>query len=95
MREAINERVVGKEKSPNRRWTQLADEVWIEAIWRTTILMEVMLGLSHMGPPWLALSTFEGKAKGPGPWPLKSTNCLFVPNGASPGGIETRTKPYV
>ena len=26
-----------------------------------------MLGLSLMGPPWWALSTFEGKARGPGP----------------------------
>ena len=41
MREAINERVVGREKSPNRRWTQLADEVWTEAVWRTAILTEV------------------------------------------------------
>ena len=29
-----------------------------------------LLGLSLMGPPWLALSTFKGKAKGPEPWPL-------------------------
>ena len=41
MREAINERVVGREKSPNRRWTQLADEVWTEAVWGTAILMKV------------------------------------------------------
>ena len=45
-----------------------------------------LLGLNLMGPPWLALSTSEGKAKGLEPWPLNHTNCLFVPiNEVSPG----------
>ena len=40
MREALNERVMGREKSTNRRWTQPADEAWTEAVWRTSIMME-------------------------------------------------------
>ena len=43
------------------------------------IKMIVLLGLSLMGPPWLAFSTSEGKTRGPGPWPFNHTICLFVP----------------
>ena len=46
-----------------------------------------------MGPSWLALNTFEGKVRGPGPWPLDHTNYLFVPIKEAFLGIEPRTKP--
>ena len=46
-----------------------------------------------MGPPWLALSTSEGKARGPGPWPLNHTNCLFIPLKEASLRIEPKTKP--
>ena len=36
----------------------------------TSISVLELLGLSLMGPPWLVLSTFEGKARGLEPWPL-------------------------
>ena len=52
-----------------------------------------LMGLSLMGPPWLALSTCEGKAKGSGPWPLNHINCLFVPIKEASPGIEPSTKP--
>ena len=32
--------------------------------------IQFMLGLSPMGPSWLALSTSKGKARGPGSWAL-------------------------
>ena len=51
-----------------------------------------------MGPTLLALSTSEGKARGPEPWPLNPPIVLFIPfykGGVVPMRIDTRTKPYI
>ena len=47
--------------------------------------MWIILGLSLMGPPWLVLSTSEGKVRGPRPWPLNHTNCMVPEEGWTEG----------
>ena len=60
---------------------------------KTKIIINIVLGLSLIGSPWLTLSTPEGKARGSGPWPLNHTIRLFVPIKEASPGIEPRTKP--